>query len=89
MHEYRTDCRCGRVEPDVTDRRGFLRRAGAGFGMLALADLLGRDRLLAGSPSPVLHYPTPPHFPPRPAPSSGCSWRAARGRWTHSTPSPS
>jgi hypothetical protein len=56
MHEYRTDCRCGRVEPDVTDRRGFLRRAGAGFGMLALADLLGRDRLLADEPK-AAHFP--------------------------------
>src|ERR1041385_9032183 len=37
---------CGRFSPFV-NRRDFLRKAGAGFGMLALADLIGKDRLLA------------------------------------------
>jgi hypothetical protein len=37
---------CGRFSPFV-NRRDFLRKAGAGFGMLALADLLGKNRLLA------------------------------------------
>ncbi len=53
--EGRTPCRCGRVTPGVTDRRKFLRSVGAGFGWLALADLLDRDRLLASpdeSPRP-------------------------------------
>src|SRR5262249_37337118 len=37
---------CGRFSPFV-NRRDFLRKAGTGFGMLALADLLGKDRSLA------------------------------------------
>src|SRR5262252_5346943 len=37
---------CGRVEPATRfNRRELLSRAGAGFGMLALADLLQRDGL--------------------------------------------
>lgn len=50
MNDYRTDCRCGRVELGITDRRRFLQKVGAGFGMLALADLLGHDQLLASEP---------------------------------------
>ena len=60
----RTRCRCGRVEPGPMDRRRFLRSAGAGFGMLALADLLGRDDLLAADADvggPLA--PRPPHHP--------------------------
>src|SRR5688572_29298139 len=34
-----THSHCGRFQP-VTTRRDFLKKAGAGFGMLALADLL-------------------------------------------------
>jgi hypothetical protein len=37
---------CGRVEK-IMDRRHFLQRAGGGAGLLALADLLSTDRLLA------------------------------------------
>ncbi|MSU66177.1 MAG: DUF1501 domain-containing protein [Opitutus sp.] len=50
-----------------TSRRQFLRQAGGGFGMLALASLLSRDGLLAaegpaaGTPSPFA--PKPSHFP--------------------------
>ena len=46
------------------DRRRFLRRAGAGFGMVALADLLNRDAALAapaGSVGPLT--PRAVHFP--------------------------
>ena len=61
-----TNCRCGRVEEGITDRRGFLRKAGAGFGMLALADLLGRDRLLAEPVEPAGPMaPRPPHHAAR------------------------
>src|SRR5262245_9808806 len=64
MNGYRTGCRCGRIEPGITDRRQFLRRAGAGFGMLALADLLGRDQLLADGPDVIRPMaPKVPHFP--------------------------
>ena len=53
-------------------RRDFLRRAGGGFGLLALASLLDRDDLLAAdtvaekplaNPNPLA--PRPPHFTPR------------------------
>jgi hypothetical protein len=48
-------------------RRELLRRAGCGFGMLALADLLGRDGLLASEPDRRLNplAPAKPHFPAR------------------------
>src|SRR5688500_13093493 len=53
-------------------RREFLRRAGGGFGLLALTSLLGRDGLLAAE-SPLPHAarldnplaPQAPHFAPR------------------------
>src|SRR5262249_15086079 len=55
-----------------TTRREFLSRAGAGFGLLALASLLDRDGLLAASstlqpltPSTTPLAPRPPHFAPR------------------------
>src|SRR5688572_33261510 len=43
---------CGPNGPDTrpTSRRQFLRHAGGGFGMLALAALLNRDNLLAATP---------------------------------------
>src|SRR5213593_4391655 len=53
-------------------RRDFLRRAGGGFGLLALASLLNRDGLLAAdavtekplaNPNPLA--PRPPHYAPR------------------------
>jgi hypothetical protein len=65
---------CGPSGPDTrpTSRREFLRRAGGGFGILALASLLDRDGLLAAEPianeqSPVTNplAPRPPHFAPR------------------------
>ncbi len=57
-----TPCRCGRVTAGISNRRDFLKRAGAGFGWLALADLLGRDRLLAGLESSSRpHGPGPTH----------------------------
>jgi hypothetical protein len=57
---------CGRVDLAISNRRQFLSRAGNGFGMLALADLLGGDRLLASnvqSDGPM--GPKPTHFPAR------------------------
>ena len=51
---------CGRVEP-IYDRRQLLQRAGGGMGMLALANLLGSESLLAGdSPGSSTSLP---HFP--------------------------
>jgi hypothetical protein len=65
MNANWTSCRCGRVEEGLTDRRAFLSRAGVGFGMLALANLLGRDRLLADTAQPAAGTmaPKPPHHP--------------------------
>ena len=61
------DSHCGRYER-FSSRRDFLKKAGAGFGMLALADLLGGDRLLAAADrragerlNPLT--PRPAHFP--------------------------
>ena len=68
MNGYSTNCRCGRVDGNATNRREFLRSAGAGFGMLALADLLGRDRLLADEGRIDQLGPQasrPPHFDAR------------------------
>src|SRR3954451_9042267 len=60
---------CGRTEPTTLNRRALLRRAGAGFGLLALTDLLARDRLLAADDAPAPGKgpdgPGPPHFAPR------------------------
>ena len=55
---------CGRFE-SFTTRRDFLKKAGAGFGMLALTDLLGMDKLRAPSPPEVLNPMAPriAHFP--------------------------
>src|SRR5947209_864626 len=47
-----------------TTRREWLTRAGAGFGMLALADLVARE----ARPAPAARNPLaarPPHFPAR------------------------
>src|SRR5215471_15954088 len=43
------------------DRRKFLRRAGAGFGMVALADLLNRDAARAAAAGPLA--PKPSQYP--------------------------
>jgi Protein of unknown function (DUF1501) len=56
---------CGRYEP-FSNRREFLSKAGAGLGMLALADLIASQGLLAaeapsGASDPLA--PRSPHFP--------------------------
>ncbi len=53
---------CGRMER-IVDRRHFLQRAGAGAGMLALADLLHRDALLGDEPPANRPALPVPHFP--------------------------
>jgi len=68
-----TSHHCGRYE-SFTNRRDFLKKAGAGFGLVALADLLQGDGLLAGakpsfnSPFASSHSPMSPrrpHYPPK------------------------
>src|ERR1051326_9292143 len=50
----------------LSSRREFLRRAGGGFGLLALASLLDRDGLLAAPVAPLNPLaPKRPHFPAR------------------------
>ncbi|HXG12840.1 MAG TPA: DUF1501 domain-containing protein [Gemmataceae bacterium] len=59
---------CGPNGPDTlpTTRRQFLRSAGGGFGLIALAALLQRDGLLAADePPPNPLAPKKPHFEPR------------------------
>jgi hypothetical protein len=53
--------------PAFPSRRAFLRRAGNGFGLLALAGLLDRQGLRAADTGPPLNplAPKPPHFPAR------------------------
>ena len=65
---------CGRYE-GFTNRRDFLKKAGAGFGLLALADLLQIDGLLNAGGEPSLDSqlstnnspmaPRQPHYPAR------------------------
>jgi hypothetical protein len=58
-----TSSHCGRFEP-IINRRHFLQRAGAGFGAVALANLLGDQGLLAANDSvdgPLAARPG--HFP--------------------------
>ncbi len=40
---------CGRVQKGIRNRRDFLKKVGAGFGSLALLDLLAQDQILATS----------------------------------------
>src|SRR5688572_15915805 len=47
----------------ASDRRRFLQRAGAGFGMVALADLLNHEAARAAPVGPLA--PKPTHFPPK------------------------
>jgi hypothetical protein len=51
--------------PAYASRREFLARAGSGFGMVALAGLLGQENLLAqpAPPSRLPMAPRPGHFP--------------------------
>src|SRR5258707_4194972 len=57
---------CGRYEK-FTNRRDFLKKAGAGFGLLALADLLQDDGLLAADIQSARGLdpmaPRQPHYP--------------------------
>ena len=71
-------------------RRDWLLQAGAGFGALALLDLLAQEGASA-SRSRALPHQAPPlgDAPRRPGASSSCSWRGGRATSTPSTPSPS
>src|SRR6266852_8495859 len=70
---------CGRYER-FTNRRDFLKKAGAGFGLLALADLLQGEGRLAGDngPSPALD-PTAPRQPHYPSKAKAIVWLFMEG----------
>jgi hypothetical protein len=67
---------CGRFEP-VTNRRDFLKKAGAGFGMVALADLLGTNGLLAAAPDAL--NPMAPRAPQFAAKAKSIIWLFMEG----------
>src|SRR5213594_2656910 len=75
---------CGRYET-FTNRRDFLAKAGAGCGLLALADLLQSDGLLAAgkpalnSPLSILNSPMAPRQPHYPAKAKSIIWLFMEG----------
>ncbi len=69
---------CGRFQSS-TNRRDFLARAGAGFGMLALGDLLGRNNLRANDESPGSGNPLAPHDGHFPAKAKSVIWLFMEG----------
>ena len=89
---------CRFVEPALS-RRDMLLRCASGFGGLALSALMRepsfgarsaaiRCRLPACRPTGETRWsPGPRTSPPRPRPSSSCSWTEAHHRSTPSTPS--
>jgi len=68
------------ITPPLT-RREFLRRSGAGFGMLGLADLLGTQTANAASTQGT-------HFAPKAKRVIQFFSTAARRKWTPSIRSP-
>src|SRR5215216_2893957 len=75
---------CGRYET-FTNRRDFLKKAGAGFGLLGLADLLhGEGRLGAAQfplkpPLLTLNSPLDPHQPHYPPKAKSIIWLFMEG----------
>ncbi len=70
---------CGRTRT-ITSRRDFLARAGAGFGMLALADLLRGNAVPSGEPDPVRDlHPLAPRLPHRPGRAKAVIWLFMEG----------
>src|SRR3989475_7452349 len=70
---------CGRYEK-FTNRRDFLKKAGAGFGLLALADLLQGDGLIAADIEPARSLdPMAPRRPHYPAKAKSIIWLFMEG----------
>jgi hypothetical protein len=69
---------CGRFAPCL-NRRDFLRKAGAGFGMLGLADLLARDGLLAAETAEGNLSPMAPRSALFPAKAKSIIWLFMEG----------
>src|SRR5215207_9110408 len=70
---------CGRVEPGFANRREFLRKSGAGLGMLALAGLLDRDGLLAAEAGDTAAGPLAPRPGHHPARAKSVIWLFMEG----------
>ena len=68
--------------PCYASRRDFLRRAGGGFGMLALAGLLQQERLLADGPA-LAANPLAPHPGHHPARAKSVIWLFINGGPSH------
>lgn len=68
---------CGRFQP-VGNRRDFLKKAGAGFGMLALADLLQGMGAL-GAETSAVHSPMAPKLPHFAAKAKSIIWLFMEG----------
>jgi hypothetical protein len=68
--------------PAYASRRDFLRRAGGGFGMLALAGLLDKERLL-GQSAPLAVNPLAPHVGHHAAKAKSVIWLFINGGPSH------
>jgi hypothetical protein len=68
--------------PAYASRRDFLRRAGGGFGMLALAGLLDKERLL-GQSAPLAANPLAPHGGHHAAKAKSVIWLFINGGPSH------
>ena len=68
--------------PCYATRRDFLRRAGCGFGALALAGLLQQERLL-GQPTPLAANPMAPHAGHHGARAKSVIWLFINGGPSH------
>src|SRR5260370_1061251 len=68
--------------PAYATRRDFLRRAGGGFGMLALAGLLDKERLL-GQPAPLGANPLASHAGHHGARAKSVIWLFINGGPSH------
>ncbi len=69
---------CGRIQSS-RNRRDFLSRAGAGFGMLALSDILGSSNLLANDEQAAANNPLAPHDGHFPAKAKSVVWLFMEG----------
>lgn len=74
MDEQTLQCLCEQegkphVDLNISNRREFLNKCGSGFGMLALADMLNQQKLLADDAQPAVYQnpmtPRPGHFAPK------------------------
>jgi hypothetical protein len=75
----REDCQSCDRRDGFSNRRQFLKRAGAGFGTLALANLLGLNNLLADEKAAASQSPLAPKAPHFPAKAKSVIWLFMEG----------